>query len=58
MTAPPAKTYEISATYLLANLKAIRELGYYDAWLATLPADLKEIASNPNRQNWWPGAVN
>ncbi len=58
MTAPPPRTYEISATYLLANIKAIRELGFYDAWFGSLSDDLKEIVASPNRQNWWPGAVN
>lgn len=55
---PNAPGYEVSATYLDANLKAIREAGLLDTVLARLSPELKAAAQSPYGQSWWPGTVN
>ncbi|MBX7100074.1 MAG: hypothetical protein K1X89_20335 [Myxococcaceae bacterium] len=53
-----APSYEVSATYLDANLKALREAGHFDSVLAALSPELKAAAQSPYGQSWWPGKVN
>ena len=55
---PPDTEYQVSATYLAANLSAIRQLGHYEAMLAELPPALHPAAESPSSRSWWPGAVN
>jgi hypothetical protein len=55
---PPDTEYQVSATYLAANLSAIRQLGHGEALLAALRPELRATAEAPSTQSWWPGAVN